>query len=435
MDEPIRPIGMTLLDILPEDVEPVDHEQVTSIKDSIQRLGMLLHPLVVIEKEGKYYVKAGRKRLYALRELGAATVLCLVISVDVSADKVQEIGLHENLKRYNLPWWEQCQIELELHSLRQKQHGVGRRGVKEGWSLRDTAKEIGIGFGTLSEDLRLAEAVMSDPNLRKIEDKITAKKLIFQTAKRIEAETEAGIAPKIEFDVVYHGNSAEILKHFPDNTFDVCFTDPPWLDYKDPKLVKDDQTVLVFKELYRVMKADSFLYVIVSTPDFWIYQQQLPLFGWKVQQMPLIWHKKNVISHGLRAWEYTRDYEPILLAAKGSPVFTQRAQASAVYSSPAVHPSKLIHPNEKPVDVPIHFLEHSSYEGSMVIDPFGGSGVTAEACIRLDRKFVTIERDKKFCDGIEARLKNARESLVLGKDSTNRPEQAGDPSVLPEASK
>ncbi len=295
-------------------------------------------------------------------------------------------------------------MERELHEMRQRQKGAGRPGSKVGWSLRDTAEELGKGFGTLSEDLRLAEAVMANPNLKKITDKITAKKLIFATANRLEAEMTANLPTKLEHNVVYHGDAAEVLKHLPPNSFDVCFTDPPWLEYKDDKLTKDLQTIEVFKEVYRVMKRDSFLYAIVSTPDFIVYLQELAAIGFKVQEMPLIWHKQNVVSHGLRSWEYTRDFEPILLAVKGSPTIVNSGKVSAVYSSPAVHPTKLIHPNEKPVDVPMHFLEHCSYEGSMILDPFGGSGVTAEACIRMKRRYVTIEREKKFFDGIERRI-------------------------------
>lgn len=364
----------------------------------------MLHAITVIDKEGTFWVKAGQKRYFASRELGHQTIQALVLPADTPPEKIQEITIQENLKRYNLPWWEQVEKEKELHDLRQKQHGKGRQGIKAGWSLRDTAEELGMGFGTLSEDLRLAEAVMANPNLRKIDDKTTAKRLIFNTAKRIEAEVEAGLSTKTEFNVVYHGNSVEILKHIPANTFDVCFTDPPWIDYKDASLTKDTSTLNVFKEVYRVMKQDSFLYAIVSTTDFIVYIKELAQIGFKIQEIPLIWHKQNVVSHGLRSWEYTRDFEPILLAVKGSPVLVNSGKVSAVYSSPAVHPTKLIHPNEKPVDVPMHFLEHCSYEGSMVLDPFGGSGVTAEACLNMGRRYVAIEREKRFFDGIEKRI-------------------------------
>lgn len=399
----VENIQLSRLDILPENMEAVDPEIIEEIKADL-RIHPLLHPITIVEKGGKLFIKAGRKRFYAYRDLKRETIPCLILSADLTDDEIKEITITENLRRYNLPWWEQVAKRKELHDLRVAQHGKGKQGAKVGWSLRDTAKELGVGFGTLSEDLRLAEAVMANPQLRKIEDKKTAKRLIFHEARRIEDEVEAAMEVRVEHNCVLCGDASQVLKLYPSNTFDVVFTDPPWLEYKDKDLVKDDRTLEVFKECFRVMKRDSFLYAIVSTPDFIFYQKEFLKIGFQVQQMPLIWAKQNVISHGLRGWEYGRDYEPILLAVKGSPTLAIRGQLTSIYSSAAVHPTKLIHPNEKPVDVPKHFLEHCTYDGSMVLDPFGGSGVTGEACIEMGRRYVIIERSKDFADNIEKRL-------------------------------
>lgn len=43
-------------------------------------------------------------------------------------------------------------------------------------------------------------------------------------------------------------------------------------------------------------------------------------------------------------------------------------------------------------------VENSSEEGDLVFDPFTGSGTTAIACIRSNRRFVGCEIDKKFFD-------------------------------------
>jgi DNA modification methylase len=396
-----------LIDLINPKKPPTEYkpEDIQELASSIKEIGYLLHPITVVHHgDNAYAIKTGDKRYHALKSLGRETALCLVLSQDVSEDEAERIHIHENLKRANLEWWAVCEMEAKLHELRRKQHGVGRQGAKVGWSLRDTAQELGMGFGNLSEDIKLAEACQADPQLKKIKDKVTARRFILKKAQRMNTEDEALAPVDFEVNTVYLGDSSEILKQLPSAKFDVCFTDPPWLEYKDAKLTKDDKTLPVFKEVYRVLKHGSFLYVICSTDDFYIYRQELAKIGFTVSQMPLIWHKQNVISHGTRSWEYGRDYEPILLAVKGSPVLSMSGQPSAVYSSPAVHPTKLIHPNEKPVDVPIHFLEQCSFEGSLVLDPFGGSGVTAEACKKIGRRYVIIERDKKFFDGIERRL-------------------------------
>lgn len=380
-----------------------EQEDVNNLVSSILSMG-LLHPITVEADNGNYILMTGLKRLLACRRANLETIPCLIIKANLDVNHKKLIHLHENLFRFNLPWWETVIMEKELLELRQGERGAGKQGRKIGYSLRDLAEELGKGLGTLSEDMRLADAVMANPNLRKIDDKITAKRLILREAKRLDAEVEAGLISQIDTNTVYHGNSAEVLKHFPDKTFDACITDPPWLDFKIENLRKDDQTLLVFEQLSRVMKNESFLYAFVSTDDFFIYRQELPRFGFKVAQMPLIWVKLNHISHGLRAYDYARDYEPILLAVKGSPAITNRTQNSSVFTYPLVHPSKAIHPNEKPLELIKQLLSHCSYDGSVVIDPFGGSGVTGSACREMDRRYVIIERDKAFFDGIQARL-------------------------------
>jgi DNA modification methylase len=329
---------------------------------------------------------------------------CLIIPAGLDDNSKKRIHLHENLFRFNLPWWETVILEKELLQLRQEERGKGVQGRKVGYSLRDLAEELGKGLGTLSEDMRLADAVMANPNLRKIDDKITAKRLILREAKRLDAEAEAGLPTSIEFNTVYHGNSVEVLKRLPDKSFDACITDPPWLEFKIENLRKDDQTLLVFEQLARVLKPESFLYAFVSTDDFYIYRKELPKFGFKVAQMPLIWIKQNHISHGLRAFDYARDYEPILVAVKGSPTLVNRSQDSAIFTYPLVHPSKSIHPNEKPLALIEELMSHCTYDGSLVIEPFGGSGVVGEAAKKLSRRYVIIERDKAYYDGIVKRL-------------------------------
>lgn len=405
-------------EILLEDIEPrvsdfsspEFNEGVERIVGSLNEIGFLLHPITVLElsktESGvqRYRIHAGDKRYYAHKRLARRTILSFIVPPDTPPERIEEIALHENLKRANLPWYDIVEMERQLHEMRQKSKGKGRQGAKVGWSLRDTAEELVIGLGTLSEDLRMAEAVLQNPNLKKIQDKTTARRIIMNSIRREVAETEASQPVKFETNTVYLGDSATILAEFPSGSFDCCFTDPPWLKYKDEKLVKDESTLPVFKEVFRVLKMGSIMYVICSTPDFYIYQIELAKIGFTVSQMPLIWHKQNTVSHGNRPWEYNRDYEPILLAAKGAAVLAINASPSSVYSSPAVHPTKLIHPNEKPVDVPEHFLAQSTFEGSIILDPFGGSGVTAEACKKLGRRYVIVERDRTFYKRINDRL-------------------------------
>jgi DNA modification methylase len=209
-------------------------------------------------------------------------------------------------------------------------------------------------------------------------------------------------------DSVLNGDSLHVLSQIPADVFHVCITDPPWSDYKDESLTADASTLPIFKEVYRTLKYNSLLYMVVSTPDFFMYSQELPKFGFKVQKHPLIWAKEGTITHGKRGWEYARDYEPILLAAKGDPLLTTATEQSAVITTRAVRSIDLTHPHEKPVELIARLLKDSTYEGSWALDPFGGSGVLAAACLQSGRHYMIIERNRKFYEQIVKRANAGR---------------------------
>lgn len=47
----------------------------------------------------------------------------------------------------------------------------------------------------------------------------------------------------------------------------------------------------------------------------------------------------------------------------------------------------------------------------IVLDPFMGTGFVLIACKELNRRFIGIEKDSKYCAKAERRLMNTMESL------------------------
>lgn len=56
------------------------------------------------------------------------------------------------------------------------------------------------------------------------------------------------------------------------------------------------------------------------------------------------------------------------------------------------------HPTQKPLDVLEKIIKTSSNEGDVVLDCFGGSGSLAVACEKLNRYWISGEREQKYCD-------------------------------------
>lgn len=69
------------------------------------------------------------------------------------------------------------------------------------------------------------------------------------------------------------------------------------------------------------------------------------------------------------------------------------------------------HEAQKPIDLLRGLIELVTREDHIILDPFAGSGSTAVAAVETNRRFIMIERDKKYKDVMEERVKNTDRSL------------------------
>lgn len=77
-----------------------------------------------------------------------------------------------------------------------------------------------------------------------------------------------------------------------------------------------------------------------------------------------------------------------------------------VWTFPNVRQYKGKHPAEKPLDLLMHAISASTYEGDIVLDCFGGSGATAIAALRTGRKCISIEIEEKWSKYAAERIKD-----------------------------
>ena len=64
------------------------------------------------------------------------------------------------------------------------------------------------------------------------------------------------------------------------------------------------------------------------------------------------------------------------------------------------------HPSVKPIKLMAYLITMGSREGEIILDPFCGSGTTCVAAHALGRKFIGIEKEDKYMQIAEARIKN-----------------------------
>lgn len=76
---------------------------------------------------------------------------------------------------------------------------------------------------------------------------------------------------------------------------------------------------------------------------------------------------------------------------------------SDVWRVKKLHPDKMVHLTEKPVELPLRAVSYSSRPGEHVLDLFGGGGGTLVACEKLGRRARLMEIDPLYCDVIVER--------------------------------
>lgn len=102
-------------------------------------------------------------------------------------------------------------------------------------------------------------------------------------------------------------------------------------------------------------------------------------------------------------------------ASRFFPVFRYQAKASA-FERPRGDDGTA-HPTVKPVDLMAWLARLVTPPGGLVLDPFAGSGTTAEACIVEGFRCVLIERDPAYAGLIQARLHKPIQPVLLSTET------------------
>lgn len=105
--------------------------------------------------------------------------------------------------------------------------------------------------------------------------------------------------------------------------------------------------------------------------------------------------------------ELRREYEELLR------VWNNDSKATDVLDFAICSDTGRFHPTQKPLNLICYLMERSSKENDLVLDCFSGSGTTAIACHRLNRRFICIEKDKEYWEASCKRLEDERKQLSL----------------------
>lgn len=243
----------------------------------------------------------------------------------------------------------------------------------------------------------------------------------------------------IELDRIYNEDCLQGMQRIPDGAVDCIITDPPyelenqgggfWSKNEDPtqnhynargtrkgmdKLgdIKDGITDEVLDEMCRVMKNIN-IYIFCSQKQI---QQYLDYFvtrkgcNWNL----LAWHKTNPIP--ACGNKYLSDTEFILFfREKGVKVFGSYDTKRTFYVTLRNQEDNVRykHPTVKPLQIIRNFVVNSTEMGGVILDPFIGTGTTAVACLKENRRYIGFELNNGYFATAQQRIEECRSQPTL----------------------
>jgi len=231
------------------------------------------------------------------------------------------------------------------------------------------------------------------------------------------------------------GNS-ENMKEIPDNSLHLMVTSPPYnvtKEYDEDLSFEEYLHLLrnVFLETYRVLVYGGRACINVANLGRKPY---IPLSDYISQMMidigylmrgEIIWHKVAGagISMAWGSWQSAsnpvlRDtHEYILIFSKGS--FSRKKVdgkedtiakdqfmewTKSVWTMNPESAKKVGHPAPFPIELPFRLIQLYTYKNDIILDPFMGSGSTAIAALRSDRKYVGYDTNAEYIKLAEERV-------------------------------
>ena len=252
---------------------------------------------------------------------------------------------------------------------------------------------------------------------------------------------------------IFNEDCLIIISKIPDKSIDVIFADPPYnLQLRDT-LLRPDQTIVEavkeewdkfnnyqeydnfiskwLKQCKRILKDGGAFWTIGSYHNIYRIGNEIQNLGmWILND--IIWYKTNPMPN-FRGTRFTNAHETLLWCTTSRKAkytfnynnmkeFNEGKQMRSTWEIPICNGKERIrnkdnsrsHPTQKPEALLYRILLASSNVGDVVLDPFLGSGTTAVVAKKLGRKFIGIEKEKKYFKLAKSRLQKTN---VLDKET------------------
>ena len=191
-----------------------------------------------------------------------------------------------------------------------------------------------------------------------------------------------------EWVTIYHGDCREILPQV--GSFDVLFTDPPWINLTDG--MNTDNPMALFGEMSKLVFTSCAYAVIIlgcDTDPRILNPIPLPFYNrlW-VKRVPPFFKGSKFI--GADVGYVYGDYR--------SPTGRQQQAYQQTFNMVSSGKRENSHPAPRNAKTIKDILSVYTHTDEVIIDPFLGSGTTTKAARELNRRCIGIEIAEKYCE-------------------------------------
>lgn len=218
--------------------------------------------------------------------------------------------------------------------------------------------------------------------------------------------------------MLLHGDALTYMRMYPAESVQLIVTDPPYrvisggdaptegfgwhksvVSKNDGKIFKHNDLSLreMMIEFYRILAPNAHCYVMINVLNIEELLTVAREAGFKLHNL-LTWDKRTASAN---RW-YMNDCEFTCFFYKGAAFKINNCGSKRRFV--ADNPRGKVHPTEKPVELMRHYIENSSQEGDLVLDPFAGSGSSAIAAQQSGRRWLSMEMDDSFYYSAIARI-------------------------------
>jgi len=373
-----------------------DNGDLESLAASLVKFG-LLQPIII---DPDYNLVAGYRRLNAA-QMNGWTEIEVAIRDNMDELDQREVELEENIARKDMTWQERVKSVAELDRL--------RRFKDPTWTQEQTAAVAGLQRTRVTEALQLDKMMRLFPELSEAKDISQAKNWMAAKAQMVTRKVAVSASPvysDIE-DKLVLGDSTEIIKSVPDESFHAVITDPPFgVDYDKRSegnigqlsSYRDDEDsylrlLSMAPDLYRVVKPNGWLIWFLGIT--W-YERAKGVFrdaGFTVDEIPIIWNRSGGRTFTSRPDRYfTRGYDIALHCLKGEPQLVQRNKSNVITIDPVSQSERELLV-ERPVELYAELIRRLTVPGETIADFFVGSGSCLAAAASLQRDFWGCEQN------------------------------------------